>query len=566
MAVSHPAPACSISRMIGNRGMSQSDPSDLPIPVIRRGFVRTSGRRIHYRVVGEGPPALFLHSSPMNSTYVIPDMLARAANYSCIAFDTPGFGLSDPLPLETMRVADLADAIVEAMDALGMDAVPVYGTHTGAAIALELGCRYPRRVTGLMLDGVPVFTREEVEPLQGKYFAPLVVDPLGGHYASTWTRLRDQSVWFPWCFREPRYLNEYDLAAPAFTQSLAEMFFACAAYYKPAYLAATAYCEDGLAAAAGLQVPAVFTATEIDMLYPHLDRLRPLPAGQEIVEIGNSHPRKREETGRAFARFGSEGTMLLPELTMTATETVDRQFAMDGPRAMFLRTLGDPASPPLLLLHDAPGSSLMVEPMMAELARDHFVIAPDLPGSGESDPLDDRAELADYAAAMWRLCDMLGLDRVTIRAIGFGASLGLEMAVTVPHRCEQLQVDGLLLPNADERQDMLARYAPRISVCPDGSHWYRLWLMLRDSQIYWPWYDTRKIALKRLPADFEGARLHGWAVDVMKQAGSYHRFIEAVLRHDAEAGLAALTVPIEILPDPRSTFASIYGGRLALLR
>lgn len=542
--------------------MRQTDQATAEIPAIRRGIVRVDGRRVHYRIVGEGPPALFIHSSPMNSSYVIPDMLAQAADYCCIAFDTPGFGLSDPLPLDAMRVADLADAVARTMDAFGMAAVPVFGTHTGAAIALELGYRHPHRVTGLMLDGVPIFTREEVEPMQGAYFAPLAIDALGGHYASTWTRLRDQSVWFPWCFREPRYLNEYDLSAPAFTHSLAEMFFACAAYYKPAYLAATAYCEDGIEAAAGLTVPAAFTATEVDMLYPHLKRLPPLKPGQEIVEIGNSHPRKREETRRAFARFAAGGGMTVPDLAIAATGSIECQFVMDGGRAQFFRYIGDPAHPALLLLHDAPGSGLMVERMMADLARDHFVIAPDLPGSGESDPLDERADLDGYAAAMWRLCDALDVDRATIRAIGFGTSLALEMAAAAPGRCDRLQVDGLLLPTEDERRDLLASYAPRIEIRADGSHWYRLWLMLRDSQIYWPWYDTRKAALRRLPADFDGMRLHGWTIDVMKQAASYHRFIEAALRHDAAGRFAGLDVPIELLDDPSSTFAAIYGARL----
>lgn len=99
-------------------------------------------------------------------------MLAQADRDTCFAFDTPGFRLSDPLPQSEMTVADLADATLAAMDALGLPPLPVFGAHSGAAIALERGYRHPGRVTGLMLNGVPIFTREEVAPMRDTYFAP----------------------------------------------------------------------------------------------------------------------------------------------------------------------------------------------------------------------------------------------------------------------------------------------------------------------------------------------------------------------------------------------------------
>ncbi|WP_336951539.1 alpha/beta hydrolase [Sphingobium aromaticivastans] len=530
--------------------------------IVRRAFLTVGDRQVHYRSVGQGPPALFIHSSPTNSSFVLEDMLAQADHYSCFAFDTPGFGLSDPLPLAEMKVADLADAIVAAMDALGLPAVPVFGTHSGAAIALELGYRHPARITGLVLDGVPIFTREEVAPLHQAYFAPLQPDIMGGHYAATWTRFRDQSIWFPWCFRQPENLNEYDLGAPPSIHQWCEMFFAAAAHYKPAYYAVTSYCEGAVEAAAGLAVPAIFTATDTDMLFPHLKRLPPLKAGQTIETIGTSHERKRALTGEGFGRFGSPDAAPVVSAAVQCTDRVLRQFVMDGARAQMIRYLGDPSRPPLILLHDAPGSSLMWVERMAELATDHFVIAPDIPGSGESEGLAEGAELSDYAQAIWRLCDALGVDGAVIEGRGLGASLAVEMAAGNPARCSALRIDGLLLPDPEQRFALLQNFAPPVEIERDGAHWYRLWLRLRDSLVYWPWYDTRRVALRRAPTRFDADELHAWATEVMKQRATCHHFPNAVLRHDAAVRLRDCTVPALRIDDPLSALGAAYGERL----
>lgn len=528
---------------------------------VRRAFLAVGDRQVHYRSIGSGPPALFIHSSPTNSSFVLDEMRAQADRYCCFAFDTPGFGLSDPLPFVEMQVADLADAIVEAMDALGLPPLPVFGTHSGAAIALELGYRHPGRVTGLVLDGVPIFTREEVAPLQNAYFAPLAVDVMGGHFSATWTRFRDQSIWFPWCDKRPENLNEYDLGTPESIHDWTQMFYAAAAHYKPAYYAVTSYCEDAVRAASGLMVPAIFTATETDMLFPHLDRLPPLRANQRIENAGLGYARKRALTAKGFADFGSPGQCPAPATGIAATDRVLRQFVMDGQRPIMFRYLGDPAKPALVLLHDVPGSGAMWTSRMTVLAADHFVIAPDLPGSGESEGLAEDADLREYSRSIWRMCDTLGIDTAIIEGRGLCASLALDMAVTEPARCAAVRLDGLLLPEADEQAMLAESSAPPIAIERDGAHWYRLWLRLRDSLVYWPWFDTRRTALRRVPTVVEAGHLHLWTTEVMKQRAASHRLPGAILRHDAAAALMACTVPVERIEDPLSALAAAYGTK-----
>ena len=250
---------------------------------IRRRFATVSGRTVHYLRSGEGPPAVLVHSSPTNATYVVPQMRELSGRFTCFAFDTPGFGLSGALPGDTLTVADLSRALAENMAAIGLPPCPVYGTHTGAAIALSLGAHHPERVTGLMLDGVPIFSEAELASLFEGYFEPLVVDDRGGHFARAWTRFRDQYVWFPWTRRTPDHHNETNLGDADALHAWVMNFFHAGLTYKPAYRAAIWYGEQAVADAAALRCPAIFSATETDMLYPHLDRLPPLRAGQAVT-------------------------------------------------------------------------------------------------------------------------------------------------------------------------------------------------------------------------------------------------------------------------------------------
>ena len=536
---------------------------DRPVLIVRRAFVRVDGREVHLRVVGAGPPALFIHSSPTNSGFVLTDMLAQAHRYTCIAFDTPGFGLSDPLPGATLSVADLATATIAAMDALGLPPLPIFGTHSGAAIALELGYLYPDRVTGLVLDAVPISTAEELAPFHANgYFAPLTIDRLGGHFASTWTRFRDQSRWYPWTDPSPQALNPHDLATPELTHRWTEMFYAAADGYAPAYRAAACYGGGAIVAAANLAVPAVFMALTGDMLHSHLTRLPPLGVDQSVVDAGSDAARKQELTGEAFLRFGSAGVAPRFDLLVESSTTIQRHVVMDGGRAQFVRTLGDRANPALIVLHDVPGAGIMVEPAMTALAGAFFVIAPDLPGSGESDPLTEDAPLSHYAQALARICAALGVEQMTVRALGFSASLAVQMAADFPGLCTSLEIDGLFAPDADERAALCAHYAPPIMIERDGAHWYRLWLMLRDTLVYWPWYDTRQRALLRVEGDFGAARLHDWTVAVMQQHGSYHRLIQAILAQDATAVLKNVGCHVTVLA-PQSPVGHAYAGRIA---
>jgi pimeloyl-ACP methyl ester carboxylesterase len=188
-----------------------------------------------------------------------------------------------------------------------------------------------------------------------------------------------------------------------------------------------------------------------------------------------------------------------------------------------------------------------------------------MPGCGESASLPGpTGEIADFVAIMLDLCARVGLNQPLVYGIGFGSTVAIDFANTRPCRVSGLIVRSVLLPDAEQASQMRQHFAPEITLEKDGSHWYRTWQMLRDSQIYWPWYDTRHQSQRGVRGDFDAERLHAWTFDLMKQPFAHRQIIHAALRYDAGAALAQVTVPLLICSDPSAPL-SAYDESLLVL-
>ena len=70
----------------------------------------------------------------------------------------------------------LAQDAKELADALGFDSMDLWGSHTGALIAMEFAVRHPQRVGRVVLEG-PVFLSSAFQAdLLENYFPPLKPD------------------------------------------------------------------------------------------------------------------------------------------------------------------------------------------------------------------------------------------------------------------------------------------------------------------------------------------------------------------------------------------------------
>src|SRR4051794_16839101 len=81
------------------------------------------------------------------------------------------------------------------------------------------------------------------------------------------------------------------------------------------------------------------------------------------------------------------------------------------------------SGPPIVLLHGIGMSRHVWDPVVPLLAREHEVIAVDLPGFGESAPLDAAPTVAALAAAV----EGLGLERPHVAGNSLGGGIALEL-------------------------------------------------------------------------------------------------------------------------------------------
>jgi pimeloyl-ACP methyl ester carboxylesterase len=144
-------------------------------------------------------------------------------------------------------------------------------------------------------------------------------------------------------------------------------------------------------------------------------------------------------------------------------------------------TAGDPSSPALLLLHGFPSSANTFRDAIPTLSEVCFVIAPDLPGFGASEPMR-RPTFEAFGDAILELTAHLRVGARYVYLHDFGAPVGLHVAMKEPDA-----VLGLIVQNANAHQ---SGFGPQ-------------WAATLE---YWAHPNARTEAAATLHLSYEGTR------------------------------------------------------------
>lgn len=135
------------------------------------------------------------------------------------------------------------------------------------------------------------------------------------------------------------------------------------------------------------------------------------------------------------------GSLLAAESPKTTTAS--RTASVDGLKLHYL-TAGH--GPTVILLHGYAETSRMWRPLIPVLAEKFTVIAPDLPGIGESDIPADGIDMKTSAIRIHALAKSLGVEKARVVGHDIGLMVAYAYAAQFPTETEKLAVLDAFLP------------------------------------------------------------------------------------------------------------------------
>ena len=135
-------------------------------------FVEVDGLKLRYIEEGSGPSVLFLHGASLGSSA---DVFLRnlgpfaKAGFRAVAFDLPGFGLSD-IPAK-QSVPQQRNSIPKFIDAAGLGKTALIAHSRSGGFAVQLALEDPSRYSHVIILGTGSLLPLQTEAQVGRYEA-----------------------------------------------------------------------------------------------------------------------------------------------------------------------------------------------------------------------------------------------------------------------------------------------------------------------------------------------------------------------------------------------------------
>lgn len=139
--------ALMLSVGIGTHLIAQNPIEKLPSQFYDNGTVT-----LHYKVVGNGYPIVFLHGALLSMNDWEKQYDDFAGKYKLIFIDSRGHGKSS-FSTEPLSYNVMADDVISLLDHLKIDKAAIVGFSDGGNIGMSMCLRYPERVSKLVAIG-----------------------------------------------------------------------------------------------------------------------------------------------------------------------------------------------------------------------------------------------------------------------------------------------------------------------------------------------------------------------------------------------------------------------------
>lgn len=468
------------------------------------------------------------------------DLMPRFAHcYRVIAPDTPGFGLSDPLPQSAPTIADLAQTLLAFAAALGLRRFAVFGMHTGGLIAAQMGLDAPERVAAVLVDGYACFNDTERAELDERYLPPFLPQWDGGHLAWLWARMREQRFYFPWYDGRVERSLTYPPPSTVHNHAAVMDILEVGDNYRAGYRAALAYGDA--TSVATLRVPTWLFYRDDDVLSGHRARLPPLAAPVQTEAIAGGKPALHARMQAVLATTLASEADLTPTAASPPTAQWQRRLLETSGGALCVYSAGK-EGPLRLLLH-----ALAAAPPRRTGAerQGRRLLAPDLPGHGGSDEWSGAFDVAAVALTL-RATVQEYAPEAAVEVEAHGAACGLALALA-PHLGTRLVALDLVAPWLLESAEVeyLLQTLPDPTPHRAGGHLLEAWQWTRDTHLFPPWLAPGAASRLRVGAP-DPAAVHADAVEVIRLGMRLKPLLATALRRDWRKQLAALPCAVRV--------------------
>lgn len=247
-------------------------------------FIQIGKQHVFYRIMGQGPFLILLHPSPRNSGMMVPMMHLLAGHFTVVAPDTPGYGYSEANENLPEDISDYLLFIDVIMQEVCRGRARIYGTATGAQLAIAYALQHPEKVLHIYADNAAHFAAEQRAEILANYFIDISPKTDGSHLSILWNHIKDSCLFFPWYDKREvnRFANE--LPPETIMQGILSDYLLAGKNYSAAYKAA--FEHEDIKNVKALKVNTTFFRWLGSPILKYIDQLlsHQLPSNIQIIE------------------------------------------------------------------------------------------------------------------------------------------------------------------------------------------------------------------------------------------------------------------------------------------
>jgi pimeloyl-ACP methyl ester carboxylesterase len=286
----------------------------------------------------------------------------------------------------------------------------------------------------------------------------------------------------------------------------------------------------------------VIMTARTDVLDRYADKMPPPPKNVTVLR-----PKDKPESHLVLAdsfRKHAAGAAPAPAATAPMPGRIWAEyFQVDG-GSLYARRNTDGKGRPIVFVHASAASSFSMDRFMQPFIGKRPVLAVDLPGNGESDnPMGPELTVAAQAKYLAQAIRAAGYTEIDCFGHWGGAAVAIELAAQNKSLVKNLAIPNVMMPEGEYLAELLANYTPEFTPEWAGTHLVKAWHMVRDQELFAPWFKRDKAHAIKNVDTFQLAPevIHRRTVDLFKMGDLYRAAYAAHFKYPAAQRLADTT-------------------------